>query len=220
MWCGTAFLIVEWAFLANGILWYGIGMFLGLVLCLEVLIAKAPDALSRYLSVFFVSLSLLACFGMRFWQYENQKNLFEYPMGKISAESIRERTIPYYDDITDIVLERKETYPNRPLMYRVGTFMPYFVPKNLEVIGIADHQLDFFNCLYQDRDNVKTAQRLKALGFNSIVFDTNTATIERDPNGSLHKKVQAFVDFLNSPDSELKVVINSPSAGITYILIP
>ena len=220
MWFGTAFLIVEWVFLANGVLWYGIGMFLGLVLCLEVLVAKAPDVLSRYLSVFFVSISLLACFGMRFWQYENQKNLFEYPMGKISAESIRERTIPYYDDITDIVLQRKETYPDRPLMYRVGTFMPYFVPKNLEVIGIADHQLDFFNCLHQDRDSAKTAQRLKALGFNSIVFDTNTATIEKDPNGSLHKKVQAFVDFLNSPDSGLKVVINSPSAGITYILIP
>jgi len=220
LWIATLFLIIQWGLLANGIIWYGIGMFLGLVLSLEVLIAKSPDGLNRTLSSVLIGFSLLSCFGMRFWQYDSQKNLFEYPLGKISAASIRERTIPLYDDITDIVLELNEKNPQRPLLYRVGTFMPYFIPRNLEIIGISDHQLDFFNCLYQDGDNVKTVQRLKALGFNSIVFDTNTATIEKDANGTLHKKVQRFVDFLNSPDSGLNIIINNPSAGVSFIIIP
>ena len=220
LWIATAFLITQWSFLGNGILWYGIGMFLGLVLSLEVLVAKSPDKPSRFLATFFVVIALISCLGMRYWQYDTQKNLFEYPLGKINAESIRERTIPLYDDITDVVLELAERNPDRPLLYRVGTFMPYFIPRNLEIIGVSDHQLDFFSCMYQDRNNIKMAQRLKALGFSSIVFDTNTATIEKDANGSLHKKVKSFVDFLNHPDSGLNVVIYNPSAGVSFILIP
>lgn len=220
MWISTVFLILQWVFLGNGVPWYGIGAFLGLVLCLEALIAKAPDRLSRIVASIWIILSILVCLGMRFWQFESQRNLFEYPIGKISAETIRERTIPYYDDITDIVLERNQRFPDRPLLYRIGTFLPYFVPKNLEIIGVTDHQLDTFNCLYQERDNALTLKRIKALGFNSIVFDTNTATIERDANGSLHKKVQALTDFLNSEEAGLNVIIFDPGAGIAFLLIP
>ncbi len=220
MWVSTLFLLVQWTFFANGVPWYGIGVFIGLTLCLEVLIAKAPDSLGRIVVSIFITLSLLTCLGMRFWQFESQRNLFEYPIGKISAETIRERTIPFYDDITDIVIERSQRFPDRPLFYRIGTFIPYFVPKNLELIGITDHQLDTFNCLYQERDNALTLKRLKVLGFNSIVFDTNTATIEKDSNGSLHKKVQALTNFLNSEEAGLHVVIFDPSAGIAFLLIP
>lgn len=140
-------------------------------------------------------------------------------MGKASAEVMRERTIPHYNNVADIVLDRYENLEGRPYVYRVGTFIPYFIPRNLEVIGLTDHQLDRFNCLYQERDKQLTLKRLKALGFNSIVFDTNTATIERDPNGSLHQKVNAFVDFLNSPDLGFNIVINDTGAGIAFVLI-
>ena len=211
---------MQWVFFANGIPWYGIGTFVGLVLCLEALVAKAPDRLSRTLAGVLMVLSILVCLGMRFWQFESQRNLFEYPIGKISAETIRERTIPYYDDITDIVLERSKRFPDRPMLYRIGTFLPYFVPKNLELIGVTDHQLDTFNCLYQEEDNALTLQRLKALGFNSIVFDTNTATIEKDLSGSLHQKVQRLTNFLNSKEAGLEVVIFDPKGGVAFLLIP
>ena len=220
MWATTLFLLAQWIFFANGVPWYGISVFLGLVLCLEALAVKAPDTLSRTLAYILITLSIFVCLGMRFWQFDSQRNLFEYPIGKISAETIRERTIPYYDDITDIVLKRNVEMPDRPLAYRIGTFMPYFVPKNLEIIGVTDHQLDTFNCLHQERDNVKTLARLKALGFNSIIFDTNTATIEKDANGSLHKKVLALTDFLNSAEAALNVVIYDQGAGIAFLLIP
>lgn len=220
LWISTVFLLMQWVFFANGVPWYGIGVFLGLVLSLEALVAYAPDVFSRSAAQFFIVMSLFICLGMRFWQFESQRNLFEYPLGKISAETMRERTIPWYDDITDIVMQRNASMPDRPLLYRIGTFMPYFIPRNLEVIGITDHQLDTFNCLYQERDPAITLQRLKMLGFNSIIFDTNTATIERDPNGSLHQKVRALTDFLNSPEAGLKVIINDPDAGIAFLLIP
>jgi hypothetical protein len=216
----TLFILVEWMFLANGIPWYGIGVFLGLVVALESLASLAPRKSTTLVAGVFLALSLITAFGHRMWQFEQQRNILDYSMGKISANALREITIPYYDDIAATAVERHNSMPDRPYLYRIGTFIAYFVPKNLEVIGITDHQLDSFNCLYQERDPALTTKRLKALGFNSIVFDTNTSTIERDPNGSLHQKVNAFVQYANSPESGLKVILSDSNAGIGFILIP
>ncbi|MBI3619081.1 hypothetical protein HY213_03565 [Candidatus Peregrinibacteria bacterium] len=216
---GTLFVIVEWIFLANGIPWYGVGMFLGLSIGMEGLIAEAPDLWSRATAGTLIGLSLVIVFAMRIWQFEQQRNIFEYSMGKISAEALSQRTIPWYDSIQKIVTDRHQSIPGRPYLYRVGTFIPYFIPKNLEVIGLADAQLDTFHCISQGKNPRMTVNRLKALGFNSIIFDTNTSTIERDPNGSLHKKVNDFVDFLNTPGIGLQIVINDASAGVAFVLI-
>lgn len=215
----TFLILLEWMFAANGIPWYGIGVFLGLVIGLEVLVARAPDLWNKILSTVLVSLALFIMFANRFWQFEQQRNLFEYPMGKISAGVLVERTVSHYNDIAQEVIERNQSIPDRPYVYRIGTFIPYFIPRNLEVIGVADHQLDYFNCLYQERDSNLTLKRLKALGFNSIIFDTNTATIEQDQNGTLHQKVNALVEFLNTA-SGAQIKVNDSQAGIAYVLLP
>jgi hypothetical protein len=216
----TLFALLQWMLFANGIPWYGLSVFFGLCLGMELLVAKSPDIGTKITASVLVALSLLIAFAMRFWQFEQQGNLLEYPIGKVTAEAMRERTIPHYDDIRETALQRFESLPDRPYVYRVGTFIPYFIPRNLEVLPLADHQLDTFNCLYQERDAAKTLKRLQALGFNSIIFDTNTHTIERDPQGSLHKKVERFVEFINSTSLGLRIVVNDPGNGIAYILLP
>lgn len=216
----TALILVQWVFLASGVPWYGIGVFLGLVVGLEALAARAPDPLNRWLASLLILFSVLIAFGNRFWQFDQQRNLLEYSMGKISAEALRLRTIPYYDDIRTIVTDRHDSLPQQPYLYRVGTFIPYFIPKNLEIIGLTDNQLDNFNCLNQEHNPELTLRRLKALGFNSIIFDTNTATIEKDLNGSLHKKVQEFIDFLNNPSLHFQVLINDANQGVAFVLLP
>ena len=218
--CATMFMLMQWVLFANGIPWYGIGMFLGFCIGLEALMLRAPDAASRRTAGVLISLSLILMFGMRLWQFELQSSMFEYALGKVSAENMEERTIPHYDDIRDIILERAETMPDRPFTYRIGTFIPYFIPKNLEILPVADHQLDMFNCLYQERNPELTLKRLQAWGFNSIIFDTNTQTIEKDPNGSLHKKVQRFIDFLNTPSLGARIIVNDPDGGIAFVLLP
>jgi len=217
---GTGFMLLEWMFLANGIPWYGIGTFLGLVVILEVLTAKAPDLPNRIAMGALLFFSFLVVFNLRFWQYETQRNLLEYAIGKSSSEVMVERTVPYYNDIAKIVVERNQAMPDRPYLFRVGTFIPYFIPRNLELIGIGDHQLDFFNCLHNERDDELTLKRLQTLGFNSIIFDTNTATIEKDPNGSLHEKMNHLINFLNRQDLGINVIISDTKAGVAYILLP
>ncbi len=219
LFCATVFMIVEWMFLANGVPWYGIGMFLGLAITLEALVTKAPDRATKITASIVLGLSLVLTFCNRFWQYEQQSNLYSYSYGVVSGKAMEERTIPHYGFIRDTVLQRIKEHPETPYLYRVGTFIPYFIPKNLEVIPIGDHQLDMFTCLYAERDAALTVKRMKALGFNSIVFDTNTQTIERDPNGTLHKKVQQFVDFLNTPNTGIQIIISDTSGGIAFALI-
>jgi hypothetical protein len=220
LFAGTALMVLEWMFLANGIPWYGIGVFLGLLMGVEILLARSPDLFSRTVAGVLVACGLFTSFGQRIWQFEIQRNLLEYPLGKVSASALQERTISHYDDIAATALQRNRTMKDRPYLYRVGTFIPYFIPRNLEVIGISDHQLDFFNCIFSERKPELTLKRLQALGFNSIIFDTNTATIEKNPNGSLHQKVNAFLEFANTRSLGLIPVVNDPDAGVAYILLP
>lgn len=220
LWAGGALLVVEWIFLANGIPWYGIGMFLALCVGLAALATEAPDRTTRWTAGTLLGISILFCLSHRAWQFDNMRNLYEFPIGKVSADAMQERTIPHYDDIRDLVLARAIERPDAPFVFRIGTFIPYFIPRNMEFLPVADNQLEIFKCLYMERDPELTLKRLKALGFNSIIFDTNTHTIERDPNGTLHQKVYSFLDFVNHSELGLQLVINDPSNGVAFILLP
>lgn len=220
IYAGTGIFMIQWMFVANGVIWYGLGMFLGLVLALEALIVASPDTQNRWLFSVLITLGIVVCLLNRLWQFDTQKNIFEYPLGKVSASALREVTIPEYDDIRESVVSRHESLPETPYTYRIGTFISYFIPRNREIFPLADHQLGFFNCINQERDHVMTLKRLKALGFNGIIFDTNTQTIEKDPNGSLHQKVNAFSEFVNDPKIALNIKIYNPNNGIAYILLP
>lgn len=217
---GTFVFFVQWSIVANGVPWYGIGMFLGFVICLEALIVHAPDKPNRSLVAFFLAMSIIICLGNRLWQFDSQKNLFEYPLGKISASALREVTIPPYDDIRESVVSRHNQMPEAPYTYRIGTFISYFIPQNREIFPMADHQMNFFNCINQELDHSLTLRRLQALGFNSIIFDTNTSTIEKDPNGSLHQKVAKFLNFASDPALHLDIVVDDPDNGIAYLILP
>jgi hypothetical protein len=171
--------LAQWAFTANGVIWYGIAMFLVFALILETMALRAPDPLNRWLMGILLGCSIMVCLMNRLWQFDVQRNLFEYPLGKSNADTIREVTIPYYDDIRDSVVQRHETMPDRPYTFRMGTFISYFIPRNIEILPLADNQVQFFNCINQERDHQRTLKRLQALGFNSMTstgFTVGTST--------------------------------------------
>ena len=216
---GTMVYVVTWVCVANGIPWYGIGMFVGLVACVEALVILAPNTLYRFIAGTLIAIALMTSISLRLWQFGMQYNLYEFGWGKASHEVLSEMTIPDYDDIAEKVLELSKN-PERPFLYRMGTFISYFIPGNREIIVVNDNQLEFFNCLNQEQDHALTLKRLLSLGFHSIVFDTNTATIEKDPNGTLHQKVNRFLDFANDPTIGVISVVNNPGNGIAYMILP
>ena len=185
LYAGTLYGVVQWIILANGVPWYGIGLLLGLLIAVEVLATRAEARANRLLMGVLIGLTLVTWTSLRLGQFQDQRGLLAYTVGRESAETTIERTIPLYDDIAAAVMQRHAGMPDRPYLYRVGTFIPYFIPRNLEVIPLQDQKLDFFFCLNQERDHALTLQRLQALGFNSMVFDLNTASLEKNPRGYL-----------------------------------
>ncbi len=220
LFAGSMVYLLHWMFTANGIMWYGIGMFFGFAVLLETLVLRSPDHLNRTIFGSLITISLIICGANRLWQFDILKHMMDYPLGKISIGALKEASIPHYDDVRDIVLQRHKDLPATPYTFRIGTFIPYFIPRNREILPVSDHQLTLFNCLNQERDHALTLKRLKALGFNSMIFDTNTATIERDPNGSLHQKVNAFLSFANDRSTGVNPVLNDTGVGIAFILLP
>lgn len=79
-------------------------------------------------------------------------------------------------------------------MYRIGTFIMYFIDKNDSKNIIQDSLLDSFAVLAYDDDYLKTLQRLKALNVKIMIVDLFTPTIDRTPDKSLSKK---FVKLIN-----------------------
>jgi hypothetical protein len=64
---GTFIFFVQWAFAANGVPWYGIGMFLGFAIGLEAFIVYAPDKPNRYIFGFLIAMSIMICITNRLW---------------------------------------------------------------------------------------------------------------------------------------------------------
>lgn len=216
----TVVQVAQWMVLANGVLWYGLGMFIGIALLVEAMLREAPDRPTRLLVGTLITLSMLTSWSFRLWQFEMQGGSLEYVIGKVSEEVIYAQTIPQYLDVAEMVTQRAEAIPDRPYTLRMGTFIPYFIPRNLERIPIADNQLDFFTCVSQGDDFATITKRLRAYGFNGIIFDFNTATIEADPNGTLHKKVERFLNYASDPASGLQAFVIDPTSGVGYFLIP
>lgn len=214
----TILMGVQWIFLANGLPWYGVAMFLGLCVGLAALVNEMPSRLLSSITTIFLILSLLSSLGFRLWQFAGQKNLLTYPMGVVSAHALEARTVGHYKEVRDIIVKRAT--PDRPYTLRFGTFIPYFIPRNIERLPISDNQLDWFTCLNQEENPALTLKRLQSLGFNAIIVDLNTATIEQDPQGSLHRKVQKFENFVNAPGLGIRLAVKDQQSGIAYLLLP
>ena len=216
----TSIVMGLWILLADGIPWYGISMFLGFAIGVEVLVCRSTGRLAKGVFAFLAAVALFLLLAFRIGELERQKGLIDYHIGKYSGDTLIEGTFPGYKEVAATVYSRYQSNPQRPFVYRVGTSIPYFIPRNLEVVGINDLWLDTFNCINQEKDHKLTLKRLEALGFNSVIFDLNVATIEKDPRGTLHKKADEMVSFLNDPSLGMKVVMNNPQVGMSFILLP
>ena len=199
-----------WCWQGNGIPWYGIVMFLPFSLGAANIIYNINEPKwMRILLSFIVVISIVSHLVLRSERYGNE-NITRYSGGQISAAEFTETLLPDYRKITSII----ETESARTL--RIGTFLPYFINNNDRLL-FNDNQLDTFNCIDNEQDDEVTLNRLQKLGFKYIILDLNTATIESNPEGTLHKKVNRFAEFANR---NLKIIINNEKSRIAFMKIP
>lgn len=200
-----------WLFVASGIPWYGVAGFLFALLLVwrswQVSLTIHP--VLRGLMTALIVVSLLSTTLLRETRFVSQ-NLLAYAFGLRTEEQALANTNPLYPTIIKI-LNKDLSHP----VYRVGTFINYFVDDNRTRV-FDDAQLDAFKCIDGDgTDNARTLERLKTLNFRYLVYDTNTDTIEKDKNGTLHQKTKRFMEFARSSlTAVVPADINNAKNGI------
>ena len=84
-------------------------------------------------------------------------------------------------------------------IYRVGTFMTYFmVDNNIRVV--SDNLINQFDAYIWDEDTSITTQRLQDLSIRYLVVDLNAATIDDDPRQELTRRYENLLEYTLSSD--------------------
>ncbi len=99
-------------------------------------------------------------------------------------------------------LAEKILYPaaadrNDGKIYRIGTFLTYFISGNRERF-FDDSLVSWFDRWVADGNPDVAAERLKKMGFKYFLVDLNAATIDRDPRHDLTRRFEGLLWALSS----------------------
>ncbi len=100
------------------------------------------------------------------------------------------------------VLYERVLYPkpenrNESKIYRIGTFLTYFITDN-RTRYLDDSLVQSFGEYLYDESAEKTVQRLKGLGVKYLLMDLNAATIDRDPRHDLTTRYENLLKTVRS----------------------
>jgi len=106
-------------------------------------------------------------------------------------------------DLYDLVIYTPEEYKNKENIYRLGTFMKYFISENHMRI-MSDNLVTRFDTYMYDEDSDVTYERMKQLDLKYMLIDLNAATIDRDPEKRLTQRYEQILKFV--VDSRVELV--------------
>lgn len=105
--------------------------------------------------------------------------------------------------IYDAVLYPKTEDRNQATIYRIGTFLTYFISENRKRY-LDDSLVQSFGQYVYDENPDVTVERLKKLGMKYFLIDLNAATIDRDPRRDLTRRFENLLRTFKS--DKLKLV--------------
>jgi len=222
-----------WLILASGIIWYGYLMLaVGFAIMTAALTktGEAPSLLKKgVFALFMIAASLWVAMGYVYRisnhhmvTEDSARMLFDIPSVKYQTGVFDE------GDVINNLLPgvekaiREINADENAKVYRIGTFIPYFIRKNDQRV-LQDNQLGFFHNLTQKfKDRITITQALKASGYRYILVDLNTASIDKTPEKSLTLKFNSFLGYIfGNKDLELlatnRVITLTPPGSTTSI---
>lgn len=203
---------ITWLITANGIIWYGLPGFMGLLILIGKLIDNYKTAQERetpqyetppYKLFRFGIIGIIICIflisSLAFRLNSFGKGALLLYTANIMTETETTTSIfPYGLAVHDIFENDQDG--KYDLIWKIGTSLNYFIEDNFWRT-YNDQYLDDLNCLYSERDPELLTERLKVFGFGYILFDYYTNTISLDPDGTLNTKYNAALDyFMNYTD--------------------
>ena len=100
------------------------------------------------------------------------------------------------------ILYPKQEQRNTQVIYRVGTFLKYFITENSSRI-MEDSLLTAFDEYIYDENLDVSHERFRKLWLRYILLDLNAATIDQDPEKRLTQRYEHLLAFLTHPKVEL-----------------
>ncbi len=110
------------------------------------------------------------------------------------------------------ILNPKKQYQNNSWIYRIWTFLKYFIVWNDHRL-YEDSLLTKFDKYFYSKNYDLVAERMKKFGLSYLLFDLNAATIDRDPNHALTTRVENLLKVLTSNKFKL---IDTDSICLRY----
>ncbi|MCA9385072.1 hypothetical protein KC717_00325 [Candidatus Dojkabacteria bacterium] len=211
---GTILYLLIWLFIGTGIYWYGligfILLYLFLVIVLEKITIESPTStwarIGHKVGNFVIGCYIFIAFFSFFTpKSPGDENLF---VPTIASYMTRPQSVE--DTLRDINFAYADGYDeiNQNLdtnVYKVGTLMNYFIHDNNKRV-FNDNQLDTFNKLYTKSDShEELAIKLHNSGFNYLVVDLNTNSLDRTEEQTLTKKMNKMEAFMQQ-NSKLRLV--------------
>lgn len=131
-----------------------------------------------------------------------------------NAIEIQSEASDMLNTLYDRILYPKANETNTEGIYRIGTFLTYFIANN-EHRYYEDNLVNSFDAYFYDKNPDVTIDRMKKIGLSYLLVDLNASTIDRDPRHQLTKR---FEDLLLSFRSKKLSLIHTDSLCLQMAL--
>lgn len=201
-----------WTILGFGIYWYSIVSFVLLFLAVFLNIEKINDKkyflingvfnlnIIKYFLVFWIIISFFSVFYVKSGTHLLESSFVKYITQSKSQIDTLELLNAAYKTGVEAVNKSQDSK-----VYKVGSFLQFFITNNNKRV-LQDNQLDIFNSINLNINNKEAiAKALKDQGFEFIIYDLNTASIDKTSLKTLTKKVEKFENFLKD-NNQLELI--------------
>jgi len=105
------------------------------------------------------------------------------------------------EELYTAVIAPTDKIKNQENIYRLGTFMTYYMVDNNRRVW-ADNLINGFDQYIWDKDYSLITQRLQKLDIGYMIFDLNAATIDEDPRKDLTRRYENLLSYALSNEPE------------------
>lgn len=116
--------------------------------------------------------------------------------------SLQRETRTVITGLYETVLYPPKSLQNTAGIYRIGTFLTYFISNNRGRY-YDDSLVTNFGKYFYDQDPGKAISRMEKLGLKYLLVDLNAATIDKDPRHDLTRRFEDLLSTFKSDKLEL-----------------
>ncbi|MDD4151803.1 MAG: hypothetical protein PHR68_04275 [Candidatus Gracilibacteria bacterium] len=120
----------------------------------------------------------------------------------LTMQNLRQESNKLREALYDATLYPTKETKNKEGIYRIGTFLKYFISENQSRFLDDSLVTEFHKYIYDENPDI-AVEKIKKLGAKYFLTDLNAATIDKDPRHDLTKRFEELLFTYTSPNLEL-----------------